>query len=54
MQQHPIDFNQTIDRSLFHAIKLTAKNSYFERIQSILVYTNIEKPPNFFLAERAC
>lgn len=35
------------DKALSQAIKLTAKSSYFKRIQSILVSTDIEKPPDF-------
>ena len=36
---------------IFCIIKLTARNNCFERIQSILVNTNIEKPPNDVLAD---
>ena len=36
----------------FSSLKLTSRNNCFDRIQSILVNTNIEKPPNSFLADR--
>ncbi len=36
---------------IFCIIKLTARNNCFDKIQSILVNTNIEKPPNDVLAD---
>ncbi len=44
--------NNTIVNNLWIALKLTARDNCFDKIQSILVNTNIEKPPNSFLAER--
>ena len=38
-------------KNLLQALRLIAKNNCFETIQSILVNTNIEKPPNVFLAD---
>ena len=43
--------NNTIDLYLWKA-KLTARNNCFNKIQSILVETSVEKPPNSFLADR--
>ena len=44
-------FNQDLLEECNSSIKLTARNNCFERIQSILVNTNIEKPPNDVLAD---
>ncbi len=45
-------FNNTIVINLWIAFKLTARDNCFDKIQSILIDTNIEKPPNSFLAVR--
>ncbi len=44
--------NNTIIKNLWLFIKLSARNNCFDRIQSILVRTNMQKPPNSFLADR--
>jgi len=43
---------EIIDKTLSQAIKLTAKSSCFDMIRSILVNTDIEKPPHSFLEVR--